>query len=455
MATRKKADKPVGRANVKAKNYSFPEVEFLPKTKEEKRNIKDYVAKVQLQRLRHDVSMWRDAVNEAENAYYPHRVRMQRMFLDTIMSGHTLACANRRKDLSMLREYSFKNKAGEENEAMKELLDTVWFNKCVEYILDARLYGYSLIEFGDMVDSGFPDISIVRRANVSPDRLNVAAFIYSVTGEKFLESPYAEWCLYVSTSSDTGISNCGYGLLYYVAIYEIISRNILGFNTDAAELFGMPTRIGSTNKPDGEERDTFEQALRDMGSAGYILKDEADEVQLLEGKGNGQGYKIYPDLEKRLEAKISKLILGHSDALDSTPGKLGGAQGGEESPASAAMRDKQTADAKFIEAAVNGQLLPKLAALGIKIDLAYKFCYSNNAELEEKRRTEDANNKATAEVAEVMKKAGLKMDPKYFEERTGIKTEEFEEAEVEVEEKHNKMFSKELKNKLEALYGSE
>ena len=62
------------------------------------RNLTNYIAPVQLQRMRHDVAMWREAVVEAENAWYPHRVRMQRLYIDVILNGHVFSLMERRKD---------------------------------------------------------------------------------------------------------------------------------------------------------------------------------------------------------------------------------------------------------------------------------------------------------------------------------------------------------------------
>jgi len=391
--------------------------------KDIKKNLRGYITPVQLQRIRQDIQSWRDAVTEAEQAWYPHRVKMQRMYIDTILSGHTLACINRRKDLTLLRDWCFKNETEVENEDLKKLFNKKWFADFIEYALEARFFGYTLIALGDVVNDEFPDITIIRRFNVSPDRLNVASYVYSLSGAQFMEDPYKDYHVWIPTKTDVGVSLVGYGLLYNVAQYEIIARNVLGFNTDAAEMYGMPQRIGTTTKTEEDERREFELALANMGSAGYILKDVMDEVELLETKGNGQGFKIYPDLEKRVEGKISKLILGHADALDSTPGKLGSTNG-EESPAGQALEDKQASDGAFIEDVVSSILIPKLIKLGFAIDTTYKFCFSNNHELLEVRQREDANNLITAQVAYQMKQAGLVMDAKYFEERTGIVTTE-------------------------------
>lgn len=414
----------------KIKNYFFPTATDGPvaqggndwrSIKDVKKNLSGYITPVQLQRIRHDVQLWREAVQEAEQAWYPHRVRMQRMYMDSILNAHVQACMTRRKNLTMLKDFKICDADGEENEEITALFKKQWFFEFVNHTLDAIFFGYSLISLGDVEGDGFPDLGVIRRHNISPDRLNVTSYVYSLSGAQFMDPPYKDWHVWVKTTSDIGISRVGYGLLYKVAIYEIFCRNVLGFNGDAAELYGMPARVGKSSKTDEIERGKFEQALSQMGSAGYILLDMMDEVELIESKGNGQGFKIYESLEARCEKKISKLILGHADALDSTPGKLGGGQG-EESPVAQALEDIQTVDCRFVEHVVNTELIPKMRSIGFLIPDDLHFEFKNDAEREEMRRREDESNKMTAEIAQVMKNAGLQMDPAYFEERTGIPT---------------------------------
>nr|WP_315823015.1 DUF935 family protein [Paraflavitalea speifideiaquila] len=195
----------------------------------------------------------------------------------------------------------------------------------------------------------------------------------------------------------------------------------MGYNADFIEIFGQPIRKGRTTKTDEEERGAFEQALAAFGSSAYILLDEGqDEVELIESSNAGTGWQSYENFEQRCEKKISKIILGHADALDSIPGKLGAGQG-EESPASAAMRDKQVKDGVFIQNVVNSKLIPRMRKHGFDIPLNFHFEFVNDSEKEEFRRREDTSNKLTTDIAVAMKNAGLQMDPKYFEERTGIK----------------------------------
>lgn len=411
-----------------------------------RRNLTNYIAPVQLQRLRHDVAMWREAVSESENAWYPQRVKMQRMFIDTILNGHVYSLMERRKDLTMLRDWRFIDDNDNESDELKAIFNSEWFDLVIAYSLDALFFGYSLISLGDILQDSFTDTSLIRRWNVSPDRLNVSNYVYSLSGAPFTENPYKDWHLWVTTPSEHGVGSCGYGLFYKIALYEIFLRNTLGYNGDFVELFAMPYRIGKTTKTEESERAELESAIQNMGSAGWALIDPMDEIEFLENGMGGSGFHAYESLEDRCQKTVSKLILGHSDAMDSTPGKLGAGQG-DQNPVSVALKDKQTKDGKFIERIVNSQLIPKMRNLGFKIPDNFRFEYKNDQEKEQFRSREDASNKVTAEIAQTMKNAGLKMDSKYFEDRTGIKT-----TEIEIETDEEKAQAASVQNMLKNLY---
>lgn len=390
------------------------------------KNLSTYISPVQLQRLRVDLKGWRNAIVEAEYAYFPFRVKMQQMYIDTILNGHVASLMERRHDLTMLRKFNIVDAKGVKSDILTEQFEeSKWFEDFMLYALDAKFFGYSLISLGDIVNDEFSDISIVRRWNVSPDREEATSFIYNPNGLKFGEDPYKNWHVYVKTRSENGVSPCGYGLFYKIALYEIFLRNTLGFNGDFVELYSQPYRVGKTTKTTGPERDELEAALKNMGSAGYAIIDPNDEIAFLETALGGTGYKGYESLEDRCQKTVSKLILGHSDAIDSTPGKLGSGQPSDGSsmdgsPVAMALGDKQTKDGREMQRIINNDLFPRCRDLGMKIPDGMRLEFSNDSETMETRMAEDAANGATASIAMTMKTAGLVMDPKYFSERTGI-----------------------------------
>lgn len=426
-------------------------------------NLSSYITPVQLNRLKHDVSMWRAAVTEAEYAYFPYRVKMQQMFIDTILNGHVASLMERRQDLTMLRPFQITDAAGVKSDVLtQQFEESKWFEDFLLYCLDAEFFGYSLISLGDIVDDEFKEVKIVRRWNVSPDREEATSYIYNPMGRKFLEEPYADWHVYVKTRSENGVSPCGYGLFYKIALYEIFLRNTLGYNGDFVELYAQPYRVGKTTKTDDGERSELENAIQKMGSSGYAIIDPQDSIEFLETALGGTGYKGYESLEMRCQKTVSKLILGHADAVDSTPGKLGAAQGNKDggnedgSPIAAAMADKQTKDGRKIQRIVNSELIPKIQRLGLKLPLGFKFEFSKDAEAIQARKKEDDNNLQTATIAQTMKNAGLVMDAKYFQDRTGIPTEKAPDTVAPVlpgaNGKDKPELGDKIKNRLTKLY---
>lgn len=420
----------IGKVILNALNIDYAPQTIAPRENAEqaKTNLNTYIANVQLQRIRQDAQSWREAIVEAELAYYPHRVKQQRLYLDTAQNGHVVACMNTYKDLVLLKDFKICDSEGNENEEWTKYFRAQWFYLFMNYALDADFYGYNLIALGDMVNYTFPNLTIIKRHNISPDRLQVTPFVYSLSGVPFLEGDVADWHIWVPTPTENAISTCGYGLLYKVGIYEIFLRNILGFNGDFVEMFAQPYRVGRTTKTNEDERAVLEQALQMMGSAGYAVLDDTDTIEFLETSLGGNGYKGYESLEQRCQKYISKIILGHADALDSVPGKLGAGQG-EDSPVAQALRNLQVKLCRKIEADVNDKLIPKIQKLGVRIPQGLRFEFKNDEEKEEFRRKEDESNKVTAEIFKTIKDAGGKPDWKYFTERTGIEVEEAPEPE--------------------------
>lgn len=445
----------------KAKNMFFPGIpgsgvpnyntgQIYQGIQDDPKYLNKYRGPVQLLRIKVDTSIWRSAIAESERPLpsLPYRVIMQQIFIDTVLNGHVAACMQKRKNLTLLKPFHICDENDVTDEAATELLNTKWFQLMRNYIHDATYYGYSLITFGDMINGSFPDLQIARRSDVSPDRLNLASFMYIPTGINFMEGDYYDWSLYVSTPSENGVSRCGYGLLYKVALYEIIMRSIIGWNTDYVERYGMPTAVIKTNKDNEEERDKAEQAARQLGSSGYLILDTQDEYQLEEASGGvGTGWKSYDNLEARCKKTISALILGHEDGIGSTPGKLGSGQGAEMSPQAMALAECESTDSNFEENVVNDVLLPKLIKLGINIPIGKRYKLKNDQEQQEENATEAQTAKSWAEVAMTMSQGGLKMDTKDFTEKTGINAEEV------VQQPTSYPFSNKLKAKLQATYG--
>jgi hypothetical protein len=453
-----------GQVNVKGKNYWFPTEMFDPaspnfgKYKEnpinmayDAKNVSRTIAPVQFPRIRIDLREWRDAITEAEMPIFPYRVKMQQIYQDLILDGHIYACWQKRKRLTLLKKPAFldkNNQAVEQNDKL-DFINSQWWNTLTDYLLDAQGYGYQLISLGDVVDGKFPNVSVVRRQNISPDREIVSPVIYMIDGIHYADSNYKarnyffdkekevsfnypnttnqdgesyyDWHVWVKTPNQFGMSSCGYGIFYQVAMFAILMRNNLKSNADFVELFAQPIRWLKTNKTNESERAQAEIALQNMGSNAYILTDKEDEFQIVQNPASGNAWQSYTSMEERCKKSISAVILGHEDCMSSIPGKLGSAQEGEDSPVNKALRDIETEQDKWLCSIINDNVIPKLRNLGFSIPQDVHYGYLNNAEQNEIAEIENKRKTDFANVVETLTRAGYSIDEKFVEEQTGMK----------------------------------
>lgn len=386
-----------------------------------KRNVGAYISPVQLQRIRQDVLTWRQSIFEAEAVYTPFRVKMQQMYQDTILNGHVYACWQKRKGLTLQKNYEIVGPDGVANEEWTKYFQNNFFKRIINYSLDKQAFGYTLVNYTKIENNMPADLKLIKRQNVSPDRLNVTSFPYLINGEQFTEpeNEFYPWTFYFSTYNDTAASECGYGYLYNVGIYEIFLRNILGYNGDFVELYSQPYRVGKTQKTNGQDREDFENSLKNMGSAGWAVIDPDDMVEFLNAGNSGTGWQGYANFEERLQKLISKVILFHADAMDSKPGKLGAS----DIDVQKALQSVELNDCDSVTLDFNTIVIPKLRQNGISIPDGLLFQFKNDKEKQEERVIENESNLKTAEIAKTMKDAGLQMSPEYFKERTGIDAE--------------------------------
>ena len=382
-------------------------------------DIAKYTTIYHLNRTKQNIKNFRDAILEAEEIYIPHRVKMQLMYEDTVLNSQVKACMEKRKNLVLLKDFQFVFEDGTVDEQTTKFFTNHWFSLMQEYILDSLFFGYNLINWTDIKDGIPVGIKTARKQFISPDRRVISPFPYSIMGHSIDSEDIKDWTLYCETPNQHGISPSGYGMLLECANYEILLRGINSYNADYCERYGMPTIVATSDAIDDDERDYLEKSLENIGSNGYIIKRSTDEMEFLEYKAVGQGYQSYANFEERLNKNISKLLLGHADALDSIPGMLGNQ--GSDTPISRGLIEIETKDSKYVEYYVNSLLLEKLRNCGMNIPENVKFEYLNNKEKANEEEVKLEKYSKISTFLKTMTESGFVVDQKWVEEELGIK----------------------------------
>lgn len=404
----------------KIKNFWFPNT-YLPTSgtngqSATNHNPNNGIARIQVDRVKQDIGTWRTAIKERERVWFPQSFKMQQLYADTVLNGHVSACIARRQNLVLQKDFQFINVDSKQvDENLTKLFQKDWMSKIIKSILDAQLYGFSLIAWDKFENYELKDLRAIRRENISPDRRIIQPFFYSVSGKSWNDDDYKDWMLYTETFNEWGKSESGYGLLYNVAYYEIFLRNNMGYNADFIEKFIMPFVVAKTMKTTEDEREEMFMMLQNLASSNSALIDPNDEIEFIESKNTGTSFQSFDNFESRLEKKISKILLGHADAIDSTSGALG-----SNDEALIAMREIENAQIAFVENEVNKNLLPKLRNLGFIIPDNIVFKFRNDKQEQESKEEEEEINQKTVTIVKTLFDAGIEVDPKWITERTKI-----------------------------------
>ncbi|MBI2427525.1 MAG: DUF935 family protein [Ignavibacteriales bacterium] len=92
-----------------------------------------------------------------------------------------------------------------------------------------------------------------------------------------------------------------------------------------AEVYGLPLRIGKYGTGAGEdEKNDLLRALQTIAQDASAIISDTTKIEFVEAVQKAASIQLYQDLAAYCDAQDSKAILGHTGAIDSTPGKLGG-----------------------------------------------------------------------------------------------------------------------------------
>jgi len=283
---------------------------------------------------------------ENYNRYDLHNI-YRRVMKDPEFSGQWNTRVLKTQD----KEFVIESIDGKENKVARKIFEAPWFHKWIEQVLEIRLWGYSLIEFGPWEDNKFVPyidtmgkyhaaVEVVDRDYVKPE-FGMIVPEYGdgrENGISYFSNRWNNRLMFVGGYNKT------YDILYKSSAYMLMKENALGNWSEWAEVFAMDMRVGKT-AAQGNSRSEFITMLRDMGSNGYAVIDEEDMIDYV-GVNRQDAYKVYESFLEYIDARIAKLIFGQ-DVVTNNTGRVVGKVGEEISNLYG------DADAKYIQWMVN------------------------------------------------------------------------------------------------------
>ena len=268
----------------------------------------------QPKRFNVDTADFMTAIKAAENVDYAQRSKLYDLYTDILLDAHLSSVIEKRKNAVLCSAIDFK-RDGKSDDSITEQIRSPWFNRCVSDILDARFWGFSLLQFyknGDWID-----YDLIPHKHVEPVRKLILARQTDLQG-----TPWEEFSEY---------------------IYE----------TD-----------------DEEARARALQDANSIGSLATFIHGKDTELQLREAGNKTGTADVYERFVERCNSEISKLILGNTlttEASDKGTQALGTVH--------KKVEEKMAlADRRYVLDVLNYDMTDIFARMGINT-AGGKFCF--------------------------------------------------------------------------------
>lgn len=381
-------------------NSILPQRAELARQREARRIVADLMLQTD-SLTKKDVATWRRAWQSAISVENPNRQMLYDIYADCMVDLHLLGAIGQRKGMVFKTAYRLVKADGSEDERASAIIQSEWFQTYCDLVLDARYWGHSLIQFGDVVKTadglGFADVELVPRKHVCPEH----GVILRSQGDDWHSSPsyregeYAEWCIEAGRPHDLG-------LLLGIAPQCISKKNMLAFWDMFGEIFGAPMRIAKATTTDDAERKKIASALERMGAAFWGLFPEGTEIEIKESS-RGDAFQVYDKRVERCNSEISKGILNQTMTIDN------GSSLSQSATHLEVFENVVKGDQRMLAFHVNGRLLPFLQRRGFPVG-GLRFAW-DDAET----YTPEQQNSIERTVLE-----RYEVDPKYFIEKYGL-----------------------------------
>jgi len=158
-----------------------------------------------------DIRTWRNAWEAAARPDNPNRVALYDVYNDVMVDLHLNGCIRQRTDMVLNKAFKIVAKDGKEKPEITEMFEATWFKKFMELAIESIYYGYSLIQFNDLITNGttrFDSAELVPRKNVVPEYGVIIKNVYDDPirqGYNYLEGDLAKWCIGIGEKRNLGL----------------------------------------------------------------------------------------------------------------------------------------------------------------------------------------------------------------------------------------------------------
>ncbi len=263
------------------------------------------------------------------------------------------------------------------DEKQSRITQGVQFEKIIKGILDAKMFGYTLLEIKNEIcpiTGRLVEVNSIERRNVLPDQRRVIQRQHEWEPNWNID---AEQYKHNYVLINTG----GFGMYAATTPLILAQKYTLSNWVNFSHTYGQPIIHGKTISEDNASR---RRLANDMASAAQnkiIVTGKDDEIDI-KNFAASNSEKIYDNLIAYVDKCVSNLILGSESMAGGEQSYVGSTKAHEE-----ILRARIKTYRTFIENTINEQILPVLNYWGYVTDDVY-FKYSNQVDMSNKDKIE-------------------------------------------------------------------
>jgi hypothetical protein len=298
-----------------------------------------------------DMNDWIAARAQAEQPIYPMRTLLYNIYLDVILDGFIHGqIYNHRITPVKNKPFRIFNVDKKANDVKTALFEKGWVTDMIEYALESKFFGYSLIYLKELLFDGkttwIKKVDLIDRKHVRPEAHVVTKYESDFNGIDYTAEPAANYVIPVGKECDLGLLNKAVPLW-------ILKRHSWQNWDNFEEIFGIPIRIAKTASQDPRVQAEMEGWLSDMGSAAYGIFPQNTEIEIKESK-HTDAFKVF--FEKMQAANEELAILFSGQTMTS----MDGSSRSQGEVHERVLGEIRTDDEKFIKTLFNEVLIPLL-----------------------------------------------------------------------------------------------
>lgn len=346
---------------------------------------------------------WKNAAALATDPENPSLLFYSELVDNLLLDAHTFSVIETRVHRVLQSRFKIVNEAGDENEELKPLLQSPWFEQFLRHALWSIFTGAKVIELFELDD----ELALIKATLIPMEHTNPKKGIIlkepgAETGWAYKDGNLSKW--YIQIGEDDNL-----GLLNQMAPLILAKKLAMGSWLDYIDKYGIPgVWITTDNMTQDRADELLQMGLDMLGNSVGVIRGK--ETVTISEPPKTDAHNVFHQMIQVINSEISKLVMGQDGTTDhqNNTGTYGSLKVLQE-----VANDRHESDKLFAQYIVNKQLIPML----IGISSYYSGLNGHRLEWDESQEME---NSVLIDKVVDLTNSGYVIDFDIIAKKTGI-----------------------------------